>query len=151
MRTLIAVLFVLIVSVANSKDQALIDAATEYVDNPVQVKVMDEMFSPETIFAQFGPHMQQLTKQQKDKIVEIILSELNKMRGFLRTAMIDSTAEIYNLEEISALKDFSSTKIGSSAMAKLTPYFSSAMSKIAPVSEQMIRNIQNRIKNEVPK
>ena len=125
-------------------DEAL-DAATAFINSPVQQKLLNDMLSPEMVLAQMQANAGgALTQEQIDVLVKIVTEELNTIRPQMETAMIEGAAQAFTIDEINALNDFYNSEIGGSAMGKMTPYMQSTMGSLGPAIQSMQQNIARR-------
>ncbi len=125
-------------------DESL-DAATAFINSPVQQKLLNDMLSPEMVLAQMQANAGgALTQEQIDVLVKIVTEELNTIRPQMETAMIEGAAQAFTIDEINALNDFYNSEIGGSAMGKMTPYMQSTMGSLGPAIQSMQQNIARR-------
>ena len=124
---------------------AATDAATAFIESPVQQKLLDDMLSPEGLMAQFQAVQPQLPPDKTDEILQIVSEELNAFRPQMEAAMIKGAAEAFTVEEIEALTAFYSSPIGASAMSKMNPYMQSAMAEMTPGLQAMQGRVMQRV------
>ena len=146
---LIAVAF--LATSAHAQSQELIDAATDYDNNPVQQELMDSMLSPERVMAQMGLVGGSVPADKVEVLAQIVSEELATIRPAMEAAMINGMANSFTLEEITALNDFYSSPVGASAMGKMTPYMQETMAALGPDFQRMQGNLARRIQEEMSK
>lgn len=125
------------------------DAATAFIQSPVQQKLLDDMLSPEMVLAQMQAISSQLPADKVDVLVKIVTEELGTIRPEMETAMIAGAAESFSLEEINALTEFYNSPLGSSAMSKMTPYIQQTMGSLGPSMQAMQGRIVQRVQAEL--
>lgn len=109
--------------------------AEQYVTMPGVQQMMNEMFSPEAVAAQFAaslPPGTALSQDQQDRIGALMSERLGALRPSMEAAMIDASAETFTPEELSALIAFYESEAGASVMAKMQPMMASFMGRIGP-------------------
>ncbi|MCY4181190.1 MAG: hypothetical protein OXD48_13130, partial [Litoreibacter sp.] len=83
------------------------DAATSFINSPVQQKLLNDMLSPEMVLAQMQANAGgALNDDQISVLVRIVTEELNAIRPMMEEAMIEGAAEAFTIEEINALNEF---------------------------------------------
>jgi len=102
-------------------------AATAYVDNPVQQKMLDEMLSAEAMVTQMRatlpPNVSDaLQPEQIQTMARIASEELADLRPAMQTAMIEAAAQTFTTAELEALDAFYSSPEGASVMGKMQPF-----------------------------
>lgn len=117
---------------ANAQDDALRAAVERYINNPVQQRMMDDMFSPDAMVAQMRAVMPQITEEELQSVAAIAAEELAILRPDLETAMIEAAIAHFTLEEVEALDAFYSTPEGASVMVKMQPFMATAMGLVGP-------------------
>lgn len=132
-----------------AQDDALLEAATEFVNSPVQDKILDDMLSPEGVMAQMGLVGGQLPPEALEKVSRIVSEELESIRPEMRQAMIEGISQTFTLEEINALNAFYSSEVGASAMAKMNPYMQRTMARLGPSFQRMQVNLASRLQAEL--
>lgn len=130
---------------AQDNADALRDAATRYVENPVQQRMMDDMLSADALVAQMRAMMPELSDEQLEIIGQIGAEEMAAVRPELEVAMIEAAVETFTLEEIVALEEFYSTPVGASVMGKMQPFMQSAMTQMAPAMQAAQAGIMSRV------
>ncbi|MEM7470251.1 MAG: DUF2059 domain-containing protein [Pseudomonadota bacterium] len=121
------------------------DAATAFINSPVQQKLLNDMLSPEMVLSQMQANAGgALNQEQIDVLVKIVTEELNAIRPQMEEAMIVGAAEAFSIDEINALNEFYNSEIGGSAMSKMTPYMQSTMGSLGPSIQAMQQNIARR-------
>ncbi|WP_170575574.1 DUF2059 domain-containing protein [Ruegeria atlantica] len=108
--------------------------AENYVNLPEVQLMMDNMFTPESAAAQFAsslPPNITITDDQLQRIGILMSDTLQEIRPKLEQQMIDSSAEVFTAEELTALIEFYSSEHGAAIMSKMQPLMQSAMSGIA--------------------
>lgn len=123
------------------------DLAHEYVSLPQMQQMMEDMFSPGNMAAQFAaglPPDMQLTNDQLQRIGVILSGSMQSMKPRLESVMIELSAEMFSEDELRALIAFYSSEHGASVMAKMSPFMQQAMARIGPDLEQ--RNQQDMAK-----
>ncbi len=148
MRIIAALLALTLATASHAQDQERIEAATAYVDSPVQQALLDDMLSPEGITAQMGLAGDDLTAEQQARILQIVTEELATIRPEMRETMIDGLVETFTLEEIRALTEFYSSPVGVSAMKKMNPFMQRTMTSLAPAFQQMQEQLVKRLQDE---
>lgn len=136
---------------AYAQDPALLEAATAYVEHPVQQNVIDKLFSPASIMAQLESVTGDIPDAQRATVAQIISEEMNAVRPELEASMIRAAAENFTMEEITALNAFYATGPGASAMTKMQSYMQSAMRPMGPVLQKAQENLFRRLQTELSK
>ena len=149
MRIFTFIAFAFFASKATAQSQELIDAATAYVDSPVQQELMEDMLSPEGIMAQMGLFGGSMPQEKMDALAQIVSEELDTIKPALRQASINGMASNFSLEEIEALNAFYSSEHGASAMKKMNPFMQQTMAAMAPDFARMQGNLARRIEEEL--
>ena len=121
------------------------DAATAFIESPVQQKLLDDMLSPEMLMTQFEAMNVQIPPEQLDVILVIVTEELNAFRPEMEQAMIAGAAQAFTVDEINALTEFYSSPLGASAMGKMNPYMQATMSSMGQGLQAMQGNIMQRV------
>lgn len=109
--------------------------AEQYVGMPEVQQMMTDMFSPESMAAQFKtglPPGMTLTDNQSSKIGALMSEAMNGFRPRLEALMIESSAKHFSAEELQALIDFYKSEHGASVMAKMQPYMQDVMGTMMP-------------------
>jgi hypothetical protein len=145
----IFLLFALVASPLHAQDAERLAAAQAYVDSPVQVQLVNDLFSPEVIMAQLGLHGSGLTNAERTKIAQIVSDELQAVREDLRQATIAGMAKAFTLQEIEALNKAYSDPLVASAMLKMTPFMQTTMTEMAPSFARMQKRLEQRLKKEL--
>lgn len=127
------------------------EAATAFINSPVQQKLLDDMLSPEMLMTQFQAMNLQIPPEQVDVILNIVTEELNVFRPEMESAMIVGAAEAFSVEEIDALTAFYSSPLGASAMGKMNPYMQATMGSMSQGLQAMQGNIMRRVQSELTK
>jgi hypothetical protein len=125
------------------------DAAEAFINNPVQQKLLDDMLSPEVAMAQLQAMAPQMPPEVAQRVLVIVVEEMNVFRPEMEAAMISAAAESFTIDEIQALNDFYSSPLGASAMGKMTPYMQSAMATMGPGMQEMQGRIMQRVQEEL--
>ncbi|WP_298357693.1 DUF2059 domain-containing protein [uncultured Litoreibacter sp.] len=125
------------------------DAATTFIQSPVQQKLLDDMLSPEMVMTQMQAVAGQLPADKVDVLVKIVTEELDGIRPQMEAAMIAGAAQAFTIEEITALTEFYNSPLGTSAMGKMTPYMQQTMGSLGPAMQQMQGNIVQRVQTEL--
>jgi hypothetical protein len=125
------------------------DAATAFINSPVQQRLLDDMLSPEMVLAQMQTIAQRLPEDKVQVLVNIVTEELEAIRPEMEAAMISGAAESFTVEEINALTAFYNSPVGASAMGKMTPYMQQTMGSLGPTMQQMQGNIVRRVQSEL--
>lgn len=134
---------------AHAQSQDLIDAATAYVNSPVQQDLLGSILSPEGVMAQMGLFDSGLPTEKVAALAQIVSEELATIRPAMEAAMISGMASNFTLEEITALNAFYSSPVGASAMSKMTPFMDQTMTALAPEFAQMQGNLSRRVQEEM--
>ena len=125
------------------------DAATAFIQSPVQQKLLNDMLSPEMVLTQMQALASQLPADKVDVLVKIVTEELGSIRPEMETAMISGAAQAFSVEEINALTEFYNSPLGASAMGKMTPYMQQTMGSLGPSMQQMQQRIVQRVQSEL--
>lgn len=125
------------------------DAATAFINSPVQQQLLDDMLSPEMVLTQMQTVAGQLPAEKLDVLVNIVTEELENIRPEMETAMIAGAAQAFSVDEINALTDFYNSPLGASAMGKMTPYMQQTIGALGPSMQQMQGRIVQRVQTEL--
>lgn len=125
------------------------DAATAFINSPVQQKLLNDMLSPQMVLTQMQAISSQLPADKVDVLVNIVTEELGSIRPEMETAMIEGAAQAFSVAEINALTEFYNSPLGSSAMGKMTPYMQQTMGALGPSMQQMQQRIVQRVQTEL--
>lgn len=112
--------------------QALAD---EYVRMPEVQKMIDDMFTPASMAAQFKaglPPGMALTDDQSQKIGVLMSGVMTGFRPRMEQLMIDGSARHFSTVELQALIDFYRSEHGASVMSKMQPYMTEVMGAMMP-------------------
>ena len=141
-------------SLAND-DPAPKAAAEAYVRHPVVQKMLDDMWSVDTIRSALVVQLQaggtKLRDDQVETLTRILHEELNRLRPRFQVLMTNGVMENYALEEIRALNGFLETEVGARAMAKSGSMMQSFNASAAPMFRSMFERLGARMKAELPK
>ncbi|WP_170578301.1 DUF2059 domain-containing protein [Ruegeria arenilitoris] len=108
--------------------------AKEYVKLPDVQLMMDNMFSPEGMAAQVAatlPPGVTVTEDQLQRIGVVMSGAMQSLRPKLEQQMIDSSADLFSAEELSALIDFYGSEHGSAIMGKMQPFMQQTMGALS--------------------
>ncbi len=125
------------------------DAATAFIESPVQQKLLDDMLSPEMLMTQFQAMQVQIPEDKVQPVLNIVSEELNAIRPDMEAAMIAGAAAAFTVDEINALTEFYSSPLGASAMAKMNPYMQSTMGSMMPALQGAQGKIMQRVQAEL--
>ena len=104
-------------------DAALKAAAGAYVRHPVVQRMIDGMWSGDTmrsaLVAQMRARGRTLRDDRIDALTRIVREELARLRPQIWTSMVDAVVKNYTLEEIRALNRFIDTGLGTRPAAEL--------------------------------
>lgn len=125
------------------------DAATAFIESPVQQKLLDDMLAPEMIMTQFQAMNLPIPPENMETILTIVTEELNAFRPEMESAMIVGAAEAFSVEEINALTEFYSSPLGASAMGKMNPYMQATMGSMSKGLQGMQGKIMQRVQAEL--
>lgn len=142
---LIAIIF----STSLGYSSELEDAARTYVKSPVQQKMIDDMFSSETVINQMKALNPNISEDELPVIGKIVSEELLSIRASMEEAMIKGSMETFTLDELKALIAFYNSGPGASVMLKMQPFMTSVMNSIGPDMRQMQQNIMRRAQSEL--
>ncbi len=148
MKRFIPIATALMLALPATADEAT-DAATAFIQSPVQQKLLDDMLSPEMVLTQMQAVSSQLPADKVDILVKIVTEELGTIRPEMETAMIAGAAQSFTIEEINALTEFYNSPVGASAMGKMTPYMQQTMGALGPSMQQMQGRIVQRVQTEL--
>lgn len=148
MKIIAPVVAALMLSTPVFADEAT-DAATAFINSPVQQKLLNDMLSPEMVMAQMQALSSQLPAEKVDILVNIVTEELGTIRPEMETAMIEGAAQAFTVDEITALTEFYNSPLGSSAMGKMTPYMQQTMGALGPSMQAMQQRIVQRVQTEL--
>jgi len=129
-------------------DEAM-DAATAFINSPVQQKLLNDRRNPEMVQTQMQALSEQLPADKVQVLVNIVNEELGSIRPEMETAMIEGAAQAFTIDEITALTDFYNSPLGSSAMGKMTPYMQQTMGALGPSMQAMQQRIVQRVQTEL--
>ena len=122
--------------------------AEEYVAMPEIQRMIDDMFSPESMAGQFKnglPPNVQLSPEQETEIGEILSGVMVGLRPKVEDQMVVSSAKIFTAEELTALMEFYKSEHGASVMAKMQPYMQDTMSVMMPQINGAIQGVMPQI------
>lgn len=134
-----------------AQDETRLDAATAYLNTPVQQKLMNDLLSPEGIMAQMGLVGDRFSAKQKEIISTIVSEEMQSIRPAMEEALVTGMASNFSLAEINALTEFYSSPLGATAMAKMTPFMQQTMAAMGPSFQQMQGRLAQRLQTELSK
>ncbi len=144
------VIFALALGLSTSVAQAqsTADLAKQYIEMPQVQEMISEMFSPQNMTAQMMASMPPgitFTEEQQAQLGQVLSDEMNAMRPKLEGLMEATTAELFTVEEISALITFYSSEHGASVMKKMTPMMQNVMGAMAPDLQAMQQRLTPKI------
>ena len=148
MKRFIPLVAALLIATPALADEAT-DAASAFINSPVQQKLLDDMLSPQMVLTQMQSIASQLPAEKVDILVKIVTEELEGIRPKMEEAMIAGAATSFTIEEINALTTFYNSPIGASAMGKMTPYMQQTMGSLGPSMQTMQGNIMRRVQTEL--
>ncbi len=122
--------------------------AEEYVAMPEVQQMITDMFSPESMAAQFKtglPPGMELTDSQSERIGILMSETMNSFRPRMEELMISSSAKHFSAEELQALIDFYRSEHGASVMAKMQPYMQDIMGTMMPEMMTAMQNVGGEI------
>ncbi|MEL7114857.1 MAG: DUF2059 domain-containing protein [Pseudomonadota bacterium] len=109
--------------------------AADYVAMPEVQQMMDDMFSPGSMGAQFAaglPNSVSLSDAQEAEVGVLLSEVMMDFRPRLETLMRDATAKFFTAEEISALIAFYKSEHGAAVMSKMQPMMTEVMGEMMP-------------------
>ncbi|WP_167767002.1 DUF2059 domain-containing protein [Jannaschia formosa] len=118
--------------------------AEEYVALPGVQVVMDEMFAPEALVAQFMsqiPPTVEVSEAKQARIGALMSEALGSLRPELEAAMIESSAATFTAPELEALIAFYETEEGASVMTKMQPMMADFLARMGPRLTEMQQGI----------
>jgi len=124
--------------------QRVEELANQYGNLPQVDKLMTDMFSPNSMAAQFSaglPPSVTLSDEKKLKIGTLMSTEMNKLRPRFKQLMIEGSAKTFNADELTALIGFYSSQHGASVLSKMQPFFQNVMAEMAPEIQGIQKNI----------
>jgi hypothetical protein len=116
--------------------------AEEYVRMPEVQQMISDMFTPESMAAQFKlglPPGMTITDDQSQKIGVLMSEVMTGFRPRMEQLMIDGSAKYFTADELQALIDFYRSEHGASVMSKMQPYMQEVMGAMMP---QMMGEMQ---------
>jgi hypothetical protein len=128
--------------------QSALDLAEEYATMPEVQQMMDEMFSPESMIAQFEmnlPASVVLTDDQRTRVGTLLSDTMNEMKPRMQEMMIAGSAKYFSVDELQALIDFYRSEHGASVMSKMQPFFQETMAQLAPEIQQKMQDVGPQI------
>ncbi len=139
-----------------AKDDAALKAAAEaYVRHPVVQKMLDDMWSVDTMRSALVVQLQargtKLRDDQVETLTRILHEELNSLRPRFQALMTNAVMENYALQEIRALNGFLETEVGARAMAKSGSMMRSFNAAAGPMLRGVFKRLGARVKAELPK
>jgi hypothetical protein len=132
-------------SSAFAQDTVLKDAATRYVQHPVQQKMLDDLMSPQAMLAQLQPMLPDARQETLEAVAQIVSEEMALLRPAMEQAMIISAAETFTLAELDALRAFYATKEGAGAAGKMQNYLARSWEEIGPEFNRTQLSVQQRM------
>lgn len=148
MNRIVTIAAALMMAAPSFADEAT-DAASAFINSPVQQKLLDDMLSPQMVLTQMQSVSAQLPPDKVNVLVKIVTEELDNIRPKMEAAMIEGAAKAFTIKEIEALTEFYNSPLGSSAMGKMTPYMQQTMGSLGPSMQQMQGNIVRRVQSEL--
>ena len=109
--------------------------AEDYVNMPEVQQMITDMFSAETMAAQFKvslPPGTPVTDDQAQRIGVLMAEVMAGMRPTVESLMIESSAKHFTADELQALIDFYKSEHGAAIMAKMQPYMQDVMATMMP-------------------
>jgi hypothetical protein len=109
--------------------------AEEYVRMPEVQTMISDMFTPESMAAQFKlglPPGMTITDDQSQKIGVLMSEVMTGFRPRMEQLMIDGSAKYFTADELQALIDFYRSEHGASVMSKMQPYMQEVMGTMMP-------------------
>lgn len=102
---------------------------------PAVQNMMDEMFAGDILAAQFEANLGgiQLREGQKDSLATLMEGMMQKLRPTINDVMTQSTAEVFNADEIRFVIDVYSTPMGAAVMGKTSQMLTSVQTELGPV------------------
>lgn len=158
-RTIAALAAVLLLAATGpslAKDDAAPKAAAEaYVRHPVVQKMLDDMWSVDTmrsaLLAQLKARGAKLRNDQIETLSRIVHEELNRARPRFEAVLTNAVVANYTHGEIRALNRFLNTELGARAMAKTGRTMQSFNASAAPMLRSVFERLGARMKAELPK
>lgn len=135
-------------SVTSAQSDELLSLASEYANMPQIVQMMDDMFAPDSMAAQFIgslPANVKVSDEQAQQIGGLLSGVMVDIRPRMQELMIQTSAEIFSADEIRALIAFYSSEHGASVMSKMQPLMQRVMGALNPVLQQKMQSVQPEI------
>jgi hypothetical protein len=135
MKTVIAALAIAISTTGASVAQDIDSLAQDYMELPAVQGMLSDMFSPETMGAQFVaslPTDMNLSDAQVSAVGQIMSEAMGDVRPEMETLMQQQSAEVFSAEELQAMIDFYSSDLGASILQKNTVFFTATMAELNP-------------------
>jgi hypothetical protein len=113
--------------------------AEEYVAMPQVQQMMDELFAPQAMTAQFLSGLPAGVEVPADKaarIGQVLSDQLNNLRPDLERIMVEGSVRVFTAPELLALIEFYRSEHGASVMGKMQPFMQNVMGELAPRIQQ---------------
>lgn len=148
MKTVIAALAIAISTASASIAQDLDSLAQDYMELPAVQGMLSDMFSAETMGAQFVaslPANMDLSEEQIMAVGQIMSEAMAEVRPEMESLMEQQSAQVFTAEELQAMIDFYSSDLGASILQKNTVFFTSTMAELNPKIMEAVQMRQNDI------
>lgn len=129
--------------------------ARDYVALPGVQRMMDDMFAPDALIAQFMaqvPPDVEISEEKQGRIGNLMSEAMSALRPELETAMVESSAETFEAAELEALIAFYQTEAGASVMAKMQPMMADFMGRMGPrlaeVQQSIVPEVMSILQEE---
>ncbi len=111
------------------------DLAEQYVYMPEVQAMIDDMFSPQSMAAQFAsslPASVPVTEDQLTRIGVVLSDAMKDIRPRLEELMISGSTSTFSVEELQALIAFYQSEHGAAIMTKMQPFMTGMMAELGP-------------------
>lgn len=143
-RILTALALSVALPVAAFAQDEVTNLAQDYVDLPEVQRMMEDMFSPGSMLAQFEsglPAGVALSEDQRDRIGTLLSDAMRTLQPEMENVMVSASAKVFTADELRALIDFYSSEHGASVMAKMQPFMQETMSVMMPRIQSQMESV----------
>lgn len=131
---------VLLISTSPVQAESRIDLARQYIGLPGNQQMMEDMFSPETVFNQLKaslPRSAKISYSKKRRISRVLSQAMMQLQPNLEKIMVSESARVFTKAELRAMIRFYSSKEGASILAKMPQFMERSMIKVAPQMQKI--------------
>ncbi|GEM_PF-942537 len=151
-KTLVSVSFAvtLLLSVGTVQAESRMDLAREYMELPGNQQMMNDLFSPETMYNQLKaslPRNAKISNSKKRRIGNVLSQGMMQLRPSMDQIMLRESARVFTKAELRAMIAFYSSKEGASILAKMPQFMERSMTKLGP----QIQRVQEAVAPAIQK